>query len=84
MWFTEWFPFPTILRVVSAHGLRYDCVRARATCMNLHVQVRLPSALSILDALGHNLLGFLDELTVQINRVRLDPSHGIVLAKDVV
>lgn len=48
------------------------------------VKMSLAVLLGVLDALGDYLLGLLDELAVQVNRVRVHAANGIVLAEDVV
>lgn len=48
----------------------------------LHVKMCLTVGAGVSDALLEDILGFLDELTVQIDGVALDPPRRIVLAKD--
>lgn len=59
-----------------------DCMRAIKA--NLHIEMGLPIALRILDALSDNFLGFLDKLAVEVDGVRVDPADGVVLTEDVV
>ena len=51
---------------------------------DLHVEVSLACGLSVSDALLENILGFFDELAVQINGVSIDPADGIIFPEDVV
>lgn len=52
------------------------------TVVNLHMQVVLAVRLGVADALFQNLLGLLNELTVQVNGVFRDASAGVILTED--
>jgi hypothetical protein len=47
------------------------------------VQMPLARLLRVSDALLQNLLGFLDELAVQVDGVRVYAAHGVVFAENV-
>ena len=51
---------------------------------DLHVKMRLPVLLRISNSLFQYVLGFFDELAVQIDGIPIYPSHGIVLAENIV
>lgn len=60
-----------------------DMVRAVVALADNHMQMHLPARLGVLDARFENVLGLLDELPVQVDRVVGNAARGVVFAEDV-
>lgn len=46
------------------------------------MEMCLAGRLGVSDTLFEDIFGFFDELTMQINRITVDPSNRIVLSED--
>jgi hypothetical protein len=81
-----------VLSVVLQAEFAADLLDARLNLLHVvhrvvsladdHVQVRLAVLLGVANALLENLLGFFDELAVQVDGVAVDFADGVVLAED--